>query len=172
MRPGFPAMVLLVTAAFVSTAQADRIGKATSAVPTATFSDGGDAQDIEIGTTFEQNDRIKTGRDGAAELEFLDGTSLTIGANSEIVLDKMIFDRDRAKSATVEVVRGTLRFVTGNSDHSAYQIKTSVATIGVRGTVIDVSLEKGDMVYNTVEGVGIVCHGGTNCRDIRAGEQP
>lgn len=173
MRPIFSAIVLLAAIACASgAARAERIGKATSAVPTASFSDGGDAQDIEIGTTFEQNDRIKTGRDGAAEIEFLDGTSLTIGANSEIVLDKMIFDRDRAKNATVEVVRGTLRFVTGNSDHSAYQIKTPVATIGVRGTVIDVSLEKGDMVYNTVEGVGVVCHGGTNCRDIRAGEQP
>jgi hypothetical protein len=173
MRPMFSAVMLLAAVALASgAARAERIGKATSAVPAATFSDGGDAQDIEIGTTFEQNDRIKTGRDGAAEIEFLDGTSLTIGANSEIVLDKMIFDRDRAKNATVEVVRGTLRFVTGNSDHSAYQIKTPVATIGVRGTVIDVSLDQGDMVYNTVEGVGIVCHGGTNCRDIRAGEQP
>jgi ferric-dicitrate binding protein FerR (iron transport regulator) len=172
MRPLISTAVLLAAVALASSAQAERIGKATSAVPTATFSDGGDAQDIEIGTTFEQNDRIKTGKGGAAELEFLDGTSLTIGENSEIVLDKMIFDRDRAKSATVEVVKGTLRFVTGNSDHSAYQIKTPVATIGVRGTVIDVSLDQGDMVFNTVEGVGIVCHGGTNCRDIRAGEQP
>jgi hypothetical protein len=173
MRPIFSAIVLLAAVALASgTARAERVGKAASAVPTATFSDGGDAQDIEIGTTFEQNDRIKTGRDGAAEIEFLDGTSLTIGANSEIVLDKMIFDGDRARNATVEVVRGTLRFVTGNSDHSAYQIKTTVATIGVRGTVIDVSLDQGDMVYNTVEGVGIVCHGGTNCRDIRAGEEP
>ena len=173
MRPLISTAVLLVAIACASSAaRAERIGKATSAVPTATFSDGGDAQDIEIGTTYEQNDRIKTGRDGAAELEFLDGTSLTIGANSEIVLDKMIFDRNRAKNATVEVVRGTLRFVTGNSDHSAYQIKTPVATIGVRGTVIDVSLDRDDMVFNTVEGVGVVCHGGTNCRDIRAGEQP
>lgn len=173
MRPVISTAVLLVAIACASgAARAERIGKATSAVPTATFSDGGDAQDIEIGTTFEQNDRIKTGRDGAAEIEFLDGTSLTIGSNSEIVLDKMIFDRNRAKNATVEVVRGTLRFVTGNSDHSAYQIKTPVATIGVRGTVIDVSLDQGDMVFNTVEGVGVVCHGGTNCRDIRAGEQP
>lgn len=173
VRPIVSTAVLLVAIVCASSAaRAERVGKATSAVPTATFSDGGDAQDIEIGTSFEQNDRIKTGRDGAVEIEFLDGTSLTIGANSEIVLDKMIFDRNRAKNATVEVVRGTLRFVTGNSDHSAYQIKTPVATIGVRGTVIDVSLDRGDMVFNTVEGVGVVCHGGTNCRDIRAGEQP
>ena len=68
MRPIFSAVILLAVAVLASNAaHAERIGKATSAVPTATFSDGGDAQDIEVGTTFEQHDRIKTGRDGAAE---------------------------------------------------------------------------------------------------------
>ncbi len=153
-------------------ASAEPIGKAVSSVPSATYSEGAAPQTIEVGTEFEQNDRIVTDKNGAAEIEFVDGTSLTIGANSEVVLDKMLFDGNKARNATVNVVRGTLRFVTGSSDHSAYQIKTPVATIGVRGTVIDISLEKGDMVFNTVEGIGVVCHGGSNCRDIRAGDQP
>jgi hypothetical protein len=168
----FANVTVLVSAFVCAGASAEPVGKTTSAVPAADFSDGGAPQPLEIGTTLQQNDRITTNKDGAAEIEFVDGTSLTIGANSEIVLDKMIFDRNKARNATFNVVRGTLRFVTGNSDHSAYQIRTPVATIGVRGTVIDISLEKGDMVFNTVEGVGVVCHGGTNCRDIRAGDQP
>jgi hypothetical protein len=164
---------LLVSCGLVSSAaMAESIGKAVSAVPSATYSEGAAPQAIEVGTEFEQNDRIVTDKNGAAEIEFVDGTSLTIGANSEVVLDKMIFDGGKARNATVNVVRGTLRFVTGTSDHSAYQIKTPVATIGVRGTVIDISLEKGDMVFNTVEGIGVVCHGGSNCRDIRAGDKP
>jgi hypothetical protein len=171
MKPAH--LVLIATIVFLAfPALAEPIGKTTSAVPAAKFSDGGALQELQIGTTLEQNDRISTNKDGAAEIELVDGTSLTIGANSEIVLDKMIFDRGNAKTATFNLVRGTLRFVTGSSDHSAYQIKTPVATIGVRGTVIDISLDKGDMVFNTVEGVGVVCHGGTNCRDIRAGDQP
>jgi hypothetical protein len=163
---------LFVTAPVSSVARAQSVGKAVSAVPSATYSEGAAPQVIEVGTEFEQNDRIVTDKNGAAEIEFVDGTSLTIGANSEVVLDKMLFDGDKARNATVNVVRGTLRFVTGNSDHSAYRIRTPVATIGVRGTVIDISLEKDDMVFNTVEGVGVVCHGGGNCRDIRAGDKP
>jgi hypothetical protein len=171
MKSAHLALVSIVF--FLATpALAEPIGKTTSAVPAAKFSDGGAPQDLQIGTMLEQNDRISTNKDGAAEIELVDGTSLTIGANSELVLDKMIFDRDKAKTATFNLVRGTLRFVTGSSDHSAYRIKTPVATIGVRGTVIDISLDKGDMVFNTVEGVGVVCHGSTNCRDIRAGDQP
>lgn len=171
MKPAHLALVAFVFF-LADPALAEPIGKTTSAVPAAKLSNGGAPRDIEIGSTLEQNDRISTNKDGAAEIEFVDGTSLTIGANSEIVLDKMIFDRDKAKTATFNLVRGTLRFVTGNSDHSAYQIKTPVATIGVRGTVIDISLDQGDMVFNTVEGVSVVCHGGTNCRDIRAGDRP
>jgi hypothetical protein len=170
--PRFAVAFLVLPALAAGGALAEPIGETTSVVPSATLSDGGAPQQLEIGTTLQQNDRIATNKDGAAEVEFVDGTALTIGANSEVVLDKMLFDRNKARNATLNVVRGTLRFVTGSSDHSAYQIKTPVATIGVRGTVIDISVDKGDMVFNTVEGIGVVCHGGTNCRDIRAGDQP
>jgi hypothetical protein len=170
--PRFAVAFLVLPMLAAGSALAEPVGETTSVVPSATLSDGGAPHALEIGTTLQQNDRIATNKDGAAEVEFVDGTALTIGANSEVVLDKMLFDRNKAKNATLNVVRGTLRFVTGNSDHSAYQIRTPVATIGVRGTVIDISVDKGDMVFNTVEGVGVVCHGGTNCRDIRAGDQP
>jgi hypothetical protein len=149
---------------------AEPVAEATSAVPKASYSQGGPSKALEVGSTLNQNDRIRTDANGAAEIEFVDGTSLTVGANSEVVLDKMLFDGDKARNATIQIVRGTLRFVTGNSNHDAYQIKTPVATIGVRGTVIDISLEKDDMVFNTVEGVGVVCRG-AECRDIRAGDR-
>jgi hypothetical protein len=155
-----------------SAALAEPVGETTSVVPAATYVHRGPAQTLEIGASLEQNDRVKTDASGAVEIKFIDDTMLTVSPNSEVVLDKMLFDGDRAKNVTLRVTKGALRFVTGNSAHEAYQIKTPVATIGVRGTVIDISLDQGDMVFNTVEGVGVVCHGGTNCHDIRAGDQP
>ena len=143
--PRFAVAFLVLPMLAAGSALAEPIGETTSVVPSATLSDGGAPHALEIGTTLQQNDRIATNKDGAAEVEFVDGTALTIGANSEVVLDKMLFDRNKAKNATLNVVRGT---------------------------VIDISVDKGDMVFNTVEGVGVVCHGGTNCRDIRAGDQP
>jgi hypothetical protein len=97
---------------------------------------------------------------------------LTIGPNSEVVLDKMIFDGDTAKNATIRVVRGAMRFASGRSDHSAYHIETKVATIGVRGTVIDVSYDQDKMIYATVEGDAEVCNRNTGhgCRRVRAGD--
>jgi hypothetical protein len=172
MKPSLIAATLILSAFLTGASRAEPVAQVVSVVPRAigTYMDA--AQALEIGSELSQNERIRTDANGAAEIEFVDGTSLTVGANSEVVLDRMLFERDKARNATLNVVRGTLRFVTGNSDHSAYQIKTPVATIGVRGTVIDISVDQGDMVFNTVEGVGVVCHGGTNCRDIRAGEPP
>ena len=168
-------LLISVAAAFVfapSGAQADSIGDVVSVVPAANYRRGGQARELQQNDLLEQNDRVITTGNGSAYIHFIDNTVLTVGENSEVLLDKFIFDGDKAKTATVQLVRGTLRFVTGLSDHRAYQIKTPVATIGVRGTTIDTSYENERMVYNTVEGLGVVCHANAGCQDIRAGAEP
>lgn len=153
-------------------ARADAIGDVVSVVPQASDQRGGAVQELSVNDLLEQNDRIVTTGDGSVYIHFIDDTVLTVGANSEVILDKFVFDGDKARSAVIEITRGTLRFVTGSSDHSAYQLKTPVATIGVRGTTIDVGYENDRMIYNTVEGVGVLCHASAGCRDVRAGEEP
>ena len=153
-------------------ARADSIGDVVSVVPQANYQRGGAVQELSINDLLEQNDRVITTGDGSAYIHFIDDTVLTVGANSEVVLDKFVFDGDKAKTAVIQITRGTLRFVTGTSDHSAYQIKTPVATIGVRGTTIDVGYENERMIYNTVQGLGIVCHTSAGCQEVRAGAAP
>jgi FecR protein len=155
-----------------TSAFADPIGDVVSVVPQASYERGGAVQELSINDLLEQNDKVITTGNGSAYIHFLDDTVLTVGANSEVILDQFVFDGDKAKSAVIQITRGTLRFVTGTSDHGAYQLKTPVATIGVRGTTIDVGYENDRMVYNTVEGLGIVCHASAGCRDVRAGEEP
>jgi hypothetical protein len=160
--------LLLLAAA----AQADEIGKATSVVPAANYTRGTQIAALAPDDTVQQDDLVKTSAKGSTEIKFVDGTVLTIGPNSEVVLDKMIFDGDQAKNATIRVVRGAMRFASGHSDHSAYHIETKIATIGVRGTVIDVSVENDKMIYSTVEGDAEVCNRntGVGCRRVRAGD--
>jgi hypothetical protein len=153
-------------------ARADSIGDVVSVVPKANYQRGGAVQELSINDLLEQNDRVITTGEGSAYIHFIDDTVLTVGANSEVILDKFVFDGDKAKNAVIQITRGTLRFVTGTSDHSAYQIKTPVATIGVRGTTIDVGYENDRMLFNAVQGVGVLCHASAGCRDVRAGEQP
>ncbi|HVT56030.1 MAG TPA: FecR domain-containing protein [Xanthobacteraceae bacterium] len=148
------------------------IGKATSVVPAANYTRGTQLASLSVDDAVQQDDRVKTSAKGSTEIKFVDGTRLTIGPNSEVALDKMIFDGGKARNATVQLVRGAMRFASGNSDHSAYHIETKVATIGVRGTVIDVSYENDKMIYSTVEGDAEVCNRntGAGCRRVRAGD--
>lgn len=157
MHPG--ALLRLVAAAaaielsLAATALSAPIGEAASVVPAANYTrNGGAEKPLAIRDTLEQNDRIRTTAAGSTRVRLLDDTMITIGPNSEVLLDQFVFDGNRAQKATVEVVRGAMRFVSGTSERRAYEIKTPAATIGVRGTVVDIGFVNGRWSFNTVDG--------------------
>jgi len=87
-------------------------------------------------------DRVITGRIGEAQLQFRDGTKLVVGANSSIVLDAFVIsDNNSARDVSINVVKGAMRFITGNGPKDAYSITTPAATISVRGTAFDLEVE-------------------------------
>lgn len=96
---------------------------------------------------------VRTGNASAAHLIFLDQTNFQLGPNSEAVLDKFVYDRDNATGEVViKVSKGIFRFVTGSLTPSSYQIKTPIATLGVRGTILDLLLENNSMTLLLVKG--------------------
>ncbi len=89
------------------------------------------------GSDVSANERIRTGQQSTAQLLFLDQTTLNVGAQSEVVLDRFVYDPNRGNGKVViNAGVGAFRFVSGAQKSSAYEIRTPVATIGVRGTVI------------------------------------
>src|SRR5580704_1800432 len=66
---------------------------------------------LRAGIDVFANEVVKTGENSAALLVFEDKTELSIGADSEIVLDRFVFDPDPAKSAVaVSILAGVARF--------------------------------------------------------------
>jgi hypothetical protein len=81
------------------------------------------------------DERIETSRKGGARLEFDDRTEMWIGEESEVVLDEFIYDPNtNAGTFVAELGGGLFRFVTGEIASEGFEVKTPVATIGVRGT--------------------------------------
>jgi hypothetical protein len=72
-----------------------------------------------------------------AKLIFIDKSTLSIGPNSDIVIDEFIYDPNRgAGRMAVSMAKGVLRFVGGNISHAGgATVKTPIATIGIRGGV-------------------------------------
>jgi hypothetical protein len=159
--------------AWIGGAGAVGIGTADSVIPATTYTRSGAAHGLLSKDPLEQDDIILTAHEGSTQVRFLDDTMLTIGPDAEVLLDKAIFDGSQAKTLTVQVVRGALRFVSGMSNRTAYEIKTPGATIGVRGTVVDILREGDRTIVNFVDGSGTICLPTTRtCRTSFAGEAP
>jgi len=56
---------------------------------------------------------------------------------------EFVYDPNKSKgSVVVNATRGSYRFVTGVQDSKSYEIKTPYATLGVRGTVLEVVVNR------------------------------
>ena len=62
---------------------------------------------------------------------------------------------------------GAFRFVTGHSEKAAYRISTSLATIGVRGTTLDILSVRGKTIVGLQDGgAATVCTIGGQCIEL------
>jgi hypothetical protein len=118
---------------------------------------GGQEGPLAVGNPVYQNQTISTGANSVAQLLFTDQTTLSIGQRSQVTLDRYVYDPGRATGggATVSMARGAMRFVSGSQDPRNYQVRTPVATIGVRGTIVDLLLMEGRMFAILDEGRAI-----------------
>jgi hypothetical protein len=117
---------------------ASKIGIASAATNRVDGTIGGNTRPLRAGSDVFAREVVRTGDQSAAQLLFLDETSLSIGPQSEITLDRFVFDPNRGTgNVVINATRGAFRFVSGSQQPSNYQIKTPVATIGVRGTIFD-----------------------------------
>ena len=99
---------------------------------------------INVGDGLLRDEIVRTGLDSAARLVMSDSTNLSLGANSMLRLDRTVFDDANSyRDISIKLTTGAFRFVTGNSDKDAYKIQTQVATIGVRGTILDILSQRG-----------------------------
>jgi hypothetical protein len=154
-------LVPLLLAAFADRAIADtEIGTATSITTNVTGNSApAGAIMLQTGDVIFQNEIIVTDDKGIGQFEFRDKTKLAIGPGSTVVLDNFVYDSDTSKTKVViNLTQGAMRFITGKSDHSAYEIVTPTATIGVRGTAFDVYTKPdGEIAVAMIDGAVEVC---------------
>lgn len=81
------------------------------------------------------NERIASSTDGGGQILFLDQSSLTISPNSDIVLDKYVYDAEADTGELgLTVLKGAMRLVGGRiTKKKPALIRTPSATIGIRG---------------------------------------
>lgn len=122
--------------------------------------------------------RVRTGRNSAAELILNGDSRLSIGPRADIRLDEYVIDAGGIAAGTLNVAKGLLRLAAPKNSVKL-TVKTRLATIGIRGTVFDVWSDSEKTEVSTLEGsVEVSSPGGViiiNAGDvvvIRAGKAP
>ena len=120
---------------------------------------------IAKGDEVVRNEVVRTAADSDARFVFRDDTNLSLGPGSTLKLDRTVFDDPKLGDIAIKLTIGAFRFVTGNSNKEAYVIKTPIATVGVRGTTLDVLVERRRNKVVLVAGAVNVCVPG-KCVDL------
>jgi hypothetical protein len=134
-----------VVVGLAAPAKAENVGNA-SAVNTKSVSTppGAATRIIEIGAQVVRNEKIETSGTGSVQLLFIDKTTLNIGVNSRIVIDKFVFNpASNEGEVALNLTKGLLRVVGGQATHTGgATITTPAAAIGVRGGIVTISHSK------------------------------
>jgi hypothetical protein len=104
-----------------------------------------DTRVLSTGTRMYFEEKVVTDPTGRAQLLFADGSSMTVGPNSDLVIDTFIYNPDtKVGDMTVSLTKGFVRFVGGRiSKTKAVKIKTPIGSIGIRGGIAMVEMQPG-----------------------------
>jgi hypothetical protein len=144
-----------------------RVGEAAVVENQVTRVSGSGGTQINVGDAVLRNETVRTGANSATRLVMIDSTNLSLGANSTLTLDRTVFnDAHSYRDVAIRMTTGAFRFVTGHSDKNAYKITTGLATIGVRGTTLDILSQRGRTVVVLQDGASHVCTLAFQCIDL------
>lgn len=85
-------------------------------------------------------DLVQTGKGSQLQMILLDRATFSIGANARVRIDRFVYDPARGRSMGATATKGAFRFMSGRPNaggNGATSISSPVATIGIRGTIVE-----------------------------------
>jgi hypothetical protein len=97
---------------------------------------------LRVGIDVFSNERVRTGANDRAHLVFNDGSALSVGVDSELTIDRFVYDpTTREGNLDFSVTRGAFRFVGGAiSKKSEVKVTAPSGNIGIRGGIATISI--------------------------------
>ena len=132
----------------------------------------GEKRELTKGSDIHVGDTVVS-EDARLQLRFRDGGFVSLAPHSEFRVNAFSYSGkpDGSERVAMELMKGGLRTISGligKAIQSAYEMKTAVATIGIRGT--EYTVVYGESVSGTVSAGAIaVCNAG-GCLDVAHGQ--
>jgi FecR-like protein len=147
--------------AAIGPAQAEKVGVAAAVNPDAFSSlSGTPNKQLSIGKNIFYSERINTTASGLVQVLLLDGSTFTVGPNSDLVIDKFVYD---PKKKTGEMIatfsKGTMRFIGGklSKNEGGVTVKTPSGALAIRGGMFQGSTSRG--IYSFLYGHSLTFSG-------------
>jgi len=129
---------------------------------------GAATRTVVLGDTLIFRERIETRGDGLVQILLVDGSTFTVGANSDLVIDEFVYDPEAGTGRLVASFgKGVARFVGGRLSKSegGVTVKTPVGTIGIRGGIANLSVEAGAAAFSLLFGDELTFTGSDGSRE-------
>jgi len=111
-------------------------------------------ESVKGSVSISKSGQIETGPTGKARIQLNDGSEIVLAPNSQLDLDSED-PEDKTKSGYLQLISGKLRALIRkklNSATPSFKIRTSTATMGVRGTEFLVEAARDSTAVCTFEG--------------------
>jgi FecR protein len=98
---------------------------------------------LHVGVDVQASEVVTTGASDRAHLLFLDGSSLTVGPQARLTIDRFVYDpNNKVGALAISASQGIFRFVGGKISKTApVTITTPAATLTIRGGIMIVSAD-------------------------------
>ncbi|MFN2425606.1 MAG: FecR domain-containing protein, partial [Candidatus Binatia bacterium] len=151
--------------AFVATPVfAQDAGKVVSLEGAVEIGRAGTFTQAAVASGVRSGDTIRTGNPGRVRILFADDSVLNLGDNTTLVIDETVFDASKGAATTMmHLLGGKVRALVSeyySGNQGSYQIETTTAVSGVRGTEFVVAYDN-QKRFTEVLGLGglVAVHG-------------
>lgn len=129
--------VTAMMAAFQPGALAQQVGQATAIKNAAYQQPPAQSQsELKVQDAIIWKSTLSTPGNGALEVRFLDESRLSMGANSNVVIDEFTYTGPGGTGQqTLRLTKGLFRFVSGQTPKDKVRVETPAVSIGIRGTI-------------------------------------
>ena len=145
----------------IGPALADKVGVAAAVNPDAFSSlSGTPNQQLKIGKSIFYNERINTTNSGLVQVLLVDGSTFTVGPNSNLTIDKFVYNpRKKTGQIVATFSKGTMRFIGGklSKNEGGVTVKTPSGALAIRGGMFQGSTSRG--VYSFLFGDSLTFRG-------------
>lgn len=123
---------------------------------------GGASSVLTLGKNVVFNEQISTDGDGLVQVLLVDGTTFTVGPNSQLTIDEFVYNPDTGDAKVVATLaKGAFRFIGGQTSRKkgGATIRTPAGSLGIRGAMVEGNVNGGEGTFSMIFGEEVVYTG-------------